>query len=405
MAVNAPAIPFFRSIWLATFCGMCSLRICDAMLPSLAKEFNSNTVAVAACISAFAIAYGLMQFVYGPLADHFGKPRVIAWVSVGCVCGMALASVSPTLQVLVGSRIMTGIAAAGIIPIALAYIGDSSTNENRQESLAKFASAIILGGMTGQLMGGLASDTIGWRWAFAILGVLFVLTAWNMRSAFSGPQTPVTPSTRPSMATSLLAGFAKYRQLIRTKGVPLFLTLAFFQGMINSSAMSFIPTIVHDHFSVSLTQASLVVVGYALGSLAYSRTASHFLKKYTPARIALVGGLIQASSFVCLILVPEWSIALVVGLIGGFGTIMLHNNLQTQATRMVPGLSGTSVASFAMMLFFGQAVGVSVIAASLERYDGKLVLPAIAVASALLVACVYWRFKTLAITPIRSAEQ
>jgi MFS transporter, YNFM family, putative membrane transport protein len=385
---------------------MCSLRICDAMLPSLAKEFNSNTVAVAACISAFAIAYGLMQFVYGPLADHFGKPRVIAWVSVGCVCGMILASIAPTLEVLVVARIVTGIAAAGIIPIALAYIGDSSTNENRQESLAKFASAIILGGMAGQLMGGLASDTIGWRWAFALLGFLFVLASWNLRTAFKAAKTALAQASKPSVAASLLSGFAKYRELIKTKGVPLFLALAFFQGMINSSAMSFIPTIVHDHFSVSLTKASLVVVGYALGSLAYSRTASHFLKKYTAARIALVGGIIQASSFVCLILVPTWSIALVVGLIGGFGTIMLHNNLQTQATRMVPGLSGTSVASFAMMLFFGQAIGVSLIAASLERFDGKLVLSAIAMASAMLVGCVYWRFKTITLpTPIRSDAQ
>jgi predicted MFS family arabinose efflux permease len=405
MAVSSPSIPFFKSIWLAAFCGMCSMRICDAMLPSLADEFNSNTVAVAACISAFAIAYGLMQFVYGPLADHFGKPKVIAWVSAGCVCGMALASVAPTLQILVGARIMTGAAAAGIIPIALAYVGDSSTNENRQGSLAKFASAIILGGMAGQLMGGLASDTIGWRWAFALLGVLFVLAAWNLRSAFRRPTSLATQATNSSIGASLLTGFAKYRELIKTKGVPLFLTLAFFQGAINSSAMSFIPTIVHDHFSVSLTQASLVVVGYALGSLAYSRTASHFLRKYTPAKIALVGGLIQAASFVCLILAPTWSLALIVGLIGGFGTIMLHNNLQTQATRMVPSLSGTSVASFAMMLFFGQAIGVSLVAAALEKYEGKFVLPAIAAASALLVACIYWRFKTLAKAPIRSAAQ
>jgi predicted MFS family arabinose efflux permease len=403
MAVSSPSIPFFKSIWLAAFCGMCSMRICDAMLPSLANEFNSNTVAVAACISAFAIAYGLMQFVYAPLADHFGKPRVIAWVSAGCVCGMVLSSVAPTLHVLVGARILTGIAAAGIIPIALAYVGDSSTNENRQESLAKFASAIILGGMAGQLIGGLASDTIGWRWAFALLGLLFILAAWNLRASFRGSVSTTTKATKSSIGASLLTGFVKYRDLIKTKGVPLFLSLAFFQGAINSSAMSFIPTIVHDHFSVSLTQASLVVVGYALGSLVYSRTASHFLKKYTPAKIALVGGLIQAISFVCLILVPSWSIALVVGLIGGFGTIMLHNNLQTQATRMVQGLSGTSMASFAMMLFFGQAIGVSLIAASLEIYDGKIVLPAIAVASALLVACVYWRFKTLASAAIRSA--
>jgi predicted MFS family arabinose efflux permease len=375
---------------------MCSLRICDAMLPSLVTEFNSNTVAVAAVISGFAIAYGLMQFVYGPLADHFGKPRVIASVSIGCVVGTGLASIASSLEVLIIARVLTGIAAAGIIPIALAYVGDSSNNENRQESLAKFASAIILGGMAGQLTGGLASDTVGWRWAFAMLFALFAITAWNLRSAFKSPSEQLIKSTpKSTFSTNVFSALAKYGQVFQTKGMPLFLTLTFFQGVINFSAMSFIPTIVHDHFSVSLTKASMVVVGYALGSLAYSRTATYFLKRFPIARIALVGGLVQAASFVCLILVPNWSIALVVGLIGGFGTIMLHNNLQTQATRMVPGASGTSVASFAMMLFFGQAIGVSSIAAMLENFSGETVMTAIAVASAVLVACVYRRFKKL----------
>jgi predicted MFS family arabinose efflux permease len=372
------------------------MRICDGMLPSLAKEFNANTVEVAACISGFAIAYGLMQFIYGPLADHFGKPRVIAWVSVGCVVGMSLAGVASTLDVLIGARILTGMAGAGIIPIALAYIGDRSSNENRQESMAKFASAIILGGMAGQLIGGLASDTVGWRWAFALLFVLFSFTVWSLRDALTvSKQIQRSSNSQNSFGTSVLSGLGKYRNVIQTKGMPLFLTLTFFQGAINFAAMSFIPTIVHDHFAVSLTKASIVVVGYALGSLTYSRTASYVLKKLNLANIALAGGLVQATSFLCLILVPEWWVAFAVGLIGGFGTTMLHNNLQTQATRMVPGSSGTSVASFAMMLFFGQAVGVSLIAKMLETFGATTIMPTLAIASALLVAFVYRQFKAL----------
>jgi MFS transporter, YNFM family, putative membrane transport protein len=364
------------------------------MLPSLVKEFNSNTVAVSACISGFAIAYGFMQFIYGPLADHFGKPRIIAWVSVGCVIGMALATIAPSLEVLIAARVLTGMAGAGIIPIALAYVGDCSNDMNRQESMAKFASAIILGGMAGQLAGGLASDTVGWRWALGLLFVLFSVTAWNLRHSFrASGELLLTPTVRNSFSATVFTGLAKYREVVQTKGAPLFLSIAFFQGTINFSAMSFIPTIVHDHFSVSLTKASMVVVGYALGSLAYSQTATFILKKLAPAKIALIGGLIQAASFASLVVVPEWSMALAIGLIGGYGTTMLHNNLQTQATRMVPGSSGTSVASFAMMLFLGQAVGVSLIASMLERFGENIVMPAIAVASTLLVACAYLQFK------------
>ncbi len=371
------------------------MRICDAMLPALSKDFNANSVAVAACISAFSIAYGIMQLIYGPLADHLGKPRVIAWVSMGCVVGTALASIAPTLFMLIGARALTGMTAAGIIPIAMAHIGDNSTSENRQASLAKFISATILGSMAGQLVGGVTSDTIGWRWAFALISALFVLTAWNLRASFkSGNTVRDTIDSKSTFVASAVSGLIQYRAVFSTLGVPLFLTLTFFQGFVNFAGMAFIPSFVHEHFSVSLTRASMVVVGYALGGLVYSRTANYLLKRFTVARIALTGGLLQASSFIALVFVPSWSIALIVGLMGGFGSIMLHNSLQTQATRMAPNATGTSVASFAMILFMGQATGVASIAALMARFGGVEVMMGLAVASAVLASFVYRRFRT-----------
>jgi predicted MFS family arabinose efflux permease len=376
---------------------MCSMRICDAMLPALANDFNTNTVAVAGTISGFAIAYGFMQLIYGPLADHLGKPRVIAWVSVGCVFGLGLASIAPTLLTLICARALTGMTAAGIIPIAMAYIGDNSNSNNRQATLANFISATILGSMAGQLIGGLASDTVGWRWAFALVCALFAITAWNLRGSLSksGAVQGASQTTSPnaSFGANIASGINKYREVFQTKGMPLFLTLTFFQGAINFAGMSFVPTFVHEHFIVSLTKASMVVVGYAIGGLVYSRTAARLLKRFTVAQIAATGGLLQALSFAGLVLVPLWSVALAVGLIGGFGSIMLHNSLQTQATRMVPHSTGTSVASFAMILFLGQAIGVSSIAYLMAWLNPTTVMFVLAVSSAFLAASAFLRFK------------
>jgi predicted MFS family arabinose efflux permease len=391
--MNLPTIPLYKSIWLAAFSSMCSMRLCDAMLPALANEFNANTVAVAGTISGFAIAYGFMQLIYGPLADHLGKPRVIAWVSVGCVVGLGLASVAPTLFTLISARALTGMTAAGIIPIAMAYIGDNSTSENRQATLANFISATILGSMAGQLVGGLASDTVGWRWAFAMICFLFAVTAWNLRGALGKTEATIATAPSASFNENVVVGINKYKHVFQTQGMPLFLLLAFFQGAINFAGMSFVPSFVHEHFTVSLTKASMVVVGYALGGLIYSRTANQLLRRFSIAHIACGGGLLQSLSFAGLVLAPSWASALIVGLIGGYGSIMLHNSLQTQATRMVPHSTGTSVASFAMILFLGQAIGVSTIAALIAWLGAKTVMFVLMTASALLAISVYLRFK------------
>ncbi len=392
--MSAPPIPLFKYIWLAAFCSMCSMRVCDSMLPALALQFNTSAVAVAGCISSFAIAYGVMQLIYGPLADHFGKPRVIAWVSVGCVVGTGLASLAPTLYALIFARVLTGMTAAGIIPIAMAHIGDNSTSEHRQAALAQFISATILGAMSGQLIGGVAADTIGWRWAFAMIALLFIVAAWNLRGSLKAdPARAQRAAANESMASGVMSGIDSYRAVFSIAGMPLFLLLTFFQGGVNLSAMAFVPSVVHDHFSVSLTRASLVVVGYALGGLCYARSAKWLLAHFSAAQIALAGGLLQAASFVCLVLVPAWAAALVVGLVGGYGSTMLHNTLQAQATRMAPHATGTAVASFAMTLFLGQALGVSTIAWLLSQLGGHRAMVGLACASALLSVMVYARFK------------
>ena len=68
------------TLWLLSLCGfasMASMRICDAMLPSLASEFSTTTGQAARAISGFALAYGLLQLFYGPLGDRHGKARVV----------------------------------------------------------------------------------------------------------------------------------------------------------------------------------------------------------------------------------------------------------------------------------------------------------------------------------------
>ena len=59
---------------------------CDALLPRLDADFGVGLGTAAQVVTAFAIAYGLLQAFYGPLGDHFGKYRVIAWACGASVC-------------------------------------------------------------------------------------------------------------------------------------------------------------------------------------------------------------------------------------------------------------------------------------------------------------------------------
>ena len=62
-----------RLIGLAAFASMASMRVCDPMLVTLSREFQVTTGDAAAVVAAFAVAYGVLQLVYGPLVTGWAR--------------------------------------------------------------------------------------------------------------------------------------------------------------------------------------------------------------------------------------------------------------------------------------------------------------------------------------------
>ena len=152
-----------RVISLAAFCSMASMRVCDPMLVSLAREFSVTTGDASAVIAAFAVSYGVLQLFYGPLGDRLGKVRVVIGATFACALFSGVTALAPTLPVLVAARAAMGASAAGIIPLSMAWIGDNVPYEQRQETLAQLMVATVSGMMAGQWFGGFAVEALGWR--------------------------------------------------------------------------------------------------------------------------------------------------------------------------------------------------------------------------------------------------
>ena len=62
---------------VALSCAACasaaSLRVCDPLLPRLSAEYGIGLGIASQTVTAFAIAYGVLQLAYGPIGDRFGN--------------------------------------------------------------------------------------------------------------------------------------------------------------------------------------------------------------------------------------------------------------------------------------------------------------------------------------------
>ena len=369
---------------LAGFASMASMRICDPMLVVLSDEFQVSTGDASAVVSAYAVVYGLSQLFYGPLGDRFGKLRVVSLAILACAVFSAITALSVSLPMLVIMRGFMGAAAAGVIPLAMAWVGDRVPYARRQETLAKLMSATVIGMMGGLWFGGFTADTLGWRGAFVALAILFAVAA-----ALLLKQLRKQPKSASSGAPGLWASFRTTGQLLNMPRVRWVLGVTASEGALVFGAMAFMPTHLHQHYGLSVVAAGSVMMLYGVGGLLYSQMARRWLAWLGERGLVKTGAGLVALGMLLL----AWGTAAWMGtlacLMAGLGFYMLHNTLQVQATQMAPAARGTAVTLFASSLFFGQSTGVLLMAQSVDMGWLAYAFSAAAVGVVVLGAVVY----------------
>ena len=343
---------------LAAFGSGMSLRVNDALLPQLAREFGVSLGQASQVISLFAIAYGLSQLFFGPVGDRFGKYRVIAWATAACAVAALASALAPDFAALRLTRVLSGATAAAIIPLAMAWIGDVVRYEQRQPVLARFLIGQILGLSCGVWLGGFAADHLSWRTPYLLIGALFACAS----AALFALQRRLPPAAR---ATNRAPGPAWRRMAAEFGGVlslpwaRALLVLVFIEGMCLYGPFAFIATHVHQRFGLSLASAGSLVMLFGLGGLVFALSSQRLVARLGETGLARSGGLLMCLSLLGIGLAPVWGWVVLGCFVLGLGFYMLHNTLQVNATQMAPQRRGAAVSSFAACFFLGQSAGVS----------------------------------------------
>ncbi|SFP26313.1 MFS transporter [Variovorax sp. 770b2] len=371
----------------AAFFSGAALRVCDSLLPRLAHDFSVTPGVAGQVVIGFSVAYGLMQLVFGPLGDRYGKTRLMCIAMFGCAVGATASALAPNLALLSAARIAWGMAAAGVIPLAMAWIGDNVPYQERQATLARFLTGTLSGMTAGQLAGGLFADSVlGWRGAFFTLALGFACVASLLLMRV--PHVPVAPRADGSAHPAFIA---QLRAVLAVPWARVVLVSVLAEGIFLLGPMSFLPSYLHQRHGLSLSAASAVLALYAVGGLVYAFTARRIVATLGERRMALCGGLLMGASYCVLWLSPVWLFVAPLALAAlalGFGTYLFHNTLQTHATQMAPAMRGTSVALFSFCLFAGQAVGVTASGWTIDHIG----YPPMLVAAALATPLAGWGF-------------
>ncbi|HEX5116503.1 MAG TPA: MFS transporter [Pseudonocardiaceae bacterium] len=184
---------------VAQFVDVLGVTIAVVALPALGNRFQAPQSELQWVVSGYALLFGGLLIAAGRMGDRCGHRRTFVTGVAALAAGSLLSAVAPDLVAVIVGRAVQGLAAAFMVPAALAMLlARFPLGAGRHQALAIWTAAGAAGGAAGFLTGGLLVDAAGWRSVF-LVNVPLCLAALA-----ASPGLPVSrpaPSDRPTDLT------------------------------------------------------------------------------------------------------------------------------------------------------------------------------------------------------------
>ncbi|MFB9903423.1 MFS transporter [Allokutzneria oryzae] len=176
-------------------------------LPQLAASpLRPSRTELVWIVDGYLLAFACLLIPGGALGDRYGRRRVLATGLAVFAAGSAVAGITSDVSTLLAARAVSGTGAAMVLPNTLALIVAVVPRDKRKAAVATWASATGIGGIVGNLGGGLLVELTSWRGLFAAVAPLALLAL--AATLLWTPRTPTsdTPIDLPGTAL-LVLGF------------------------------------------------------------------------------------------------------------------------------------------------------------------------------------------------------
>jgi predicted MFS family arabinose efflux permease len=337
-------------IALVVFASSLFMRSTDPVIPQIALGLGVQASTAALLTTAFSLPYALVQPLLGALADMFSKTRLmliclLLVTASAIVCGLA-----QSFEILVAARMVAGLAAGGVVPIAFALVGDKIPVHERQVAMGHLLFAIMTGNLLGATCAGVLGDLIGWRGVFFATGLFgaFVLVA-----AVIGFRGALEAGGRFDL--SMLG--PNYRAIFSNPLAKICFSAVFLEALFMYGVFPYIATLLYDAGVTQASIAGMVIAGFGLGGAIYSLSVSRLLAWFGERMMMRLGGL--AMGFCLLIIASRvaWPFEFANFVLLGLGFYMLHAVIQIYASELAPAARGSAMALHSFFFFLGQAAG------------------------------------------------
>lgn len=362
---------------VASFLTMMSMRVCDPLVPSIANQFSVSLSLSSASAYVFTLTYGFAQLITWKLASGRNIPKIVSRMTFVCFVLTLSCAFAPNVESLIVLRAMWGLAAAPIVPLSIAWVGNTFEYNNRRLPLAKLLFGTISGGILGASLGGAAASIPDlWRYLFVAMSAISLMLAYKMHISFQ-----LETHQTPGVSTAKF----KVTTLLKRMNNPLILLLTFLEGVFLFGAVGFLPTYLVLTYGLKPEVAGFMAAAFGVGGLIYALIARQVSVKLNENTIVTISCMIVSIGFVSLLFAHSMLVVVVPSLLlVGIGGYLLHSTFQIRASELIPTFRPLGISLFACVLFVGQSLGM---AAASNLADHGILTPIFISASIALPLC------------------
>lgn len=347
-------------VFFTVFLDLVGFGIVLPLLPFYATELGASPFEVGLIIASYSGMQFLFAPIWGSLSDRYGRRPLLLVGLLGSAASYVVFGLAGTLGVLLFSRVIAGIMGANI-PVAQAYIADSTSVERRARGMGMIGAAFGLGFIFGPAIGGVLS-----RWGYGLPG--FVAAGLSL-SAAAAAWVRLPESLAPENRTrdgrgALSAVTGRFRAAARVLRRPRLRDPigVFFLGTMGFAGFTTIfPLFLDMPLGLNAAHAGgmFALVGVVSAGV-QGRLIGPLVERYGERANAAFGGALLACSVVSMGLIQTLA-GTIVSLIGvGLGWGLLAPSLQSLVSRR------------AMSHEQGEVLGVNQSAAALARVIGPV---------------------------------
>ncbi|WP_019545450.1 MFS transporter [Streptomyces sulphureus] len=235
----------------------------QALLPEISRDLNASPDQASWTVSGPTIGLAAAVLPLAALSERFGRRRILT-VSMAAAVALALViPFAPGLGALVALRTLQGVAVAGVPASALAFLSDEVRRRHLVGAVGLFVAGNSVGGMSGRILTGWATQMWGWRAGLMAVALTSLLCAVAFRLLVPEPRHFTPVPLRPAAMARTVGRHLRNPLLLRLYAIGLLFMTVF------GSVYTVIGyRLVEEPFSLSQGLVGSIFVIYLVGTLA-----------------------------------------------------------------------------------------------------------------------------------------